>query len=375
MNNKFNNFPQNPLRQNITEIKSDDSLLSESDAENEIEEEDSQDDNNNDDEEDEEEDEDVEEEDNIEEQSYETKWKSPSAMSKDEIISEKMDLIYRYGKLEGNGYKSGLDINIKTNLPTLRSEVNKLERLRNVQRSIRFQRKILVSFTSGTEYCNKKYNPYRFALDGWSGEVLENIGDYDEVFEELHDKYSESVEMAPELRLMTMIGGSGLMFHLSNTLFKSSTPELSDILKNNPHLMKQVQEEALKSMAFKNSNDPMFNMMMQGINEKKRQQSKQEQWQGRPGYAPPRANGFTNPEPSNSTSSLRTNVSQVPTDQGIMNQTTMEGPIGFDDILSQLDSKNNSFVSPEDVSNNIKNVRTRKSRKKNKVTEVIDLDL
>ena len=377
---KFNTFPKPSGFQqhtaNITEIKSDDSISEDLDKsfnnqyvneENEEEEEEE-----DEDEEDTEEDDEEAEEG---EQLYENKWKSPSVMSKDEIISEKMDLIYRYGKLEGNGYKSGLDINIKTNLPTLRSEVNKLERLRKVQRSIRFQRKLLVSFTSGTEYCNKRYNPYTFALDGWSGDVLENIGDYDEVFEELHDKYSETVQMAPELRLMTMVGGSGLMFHLSNTLFKSSTPELSDILKSNPHLMKQVQEEALKSMAFKNSNDPMFNMMMQGINERKKQQSKQDQWQGRPGYAPPRTTGFTNPVPSNSTSSLRSDVSQVPKGQGIINQSIMEGPSGFDDILGQLDSNKQSFVPTETSSP--KNVKIRRSRKKNKAaaTEVIDLDI
>ena len=35
-------------------------------------------------------------------------------------------------------------------------------------------------------------------------------------------------------------------------------------------------------MAFKNSNDPMFNMMMQGINEKKRQQEKPKAQKAKP---------------------------------------------------------------------------------------------
>ena len=34
------------------------------------------------------------------------KWRSPSKMTKDEITSEKMDLLYRYSRLENNGYKS-----------------------------------------------------------------------------------------------------------------------------------------------------------------------------------------------------------------------------------------------------------------------------
>jgi hypothetical protein len=60
---------------------------------------------------------------------------------------------------------------------------------------------------------------------------MENVSDYDEVFEELHDKYSDSVKMAPELKLIAMVAGSGFMFHLTNSLFKSASPKLSDILK------------------------------------------------------------------------------------------------------------------------------------------------
>jgi len=318
-------------------------------------------------------------------------WKSPSNMTKDEIVSEKMDLLYRYGRLEGNGYTSGLNLNMRTPLETLRSEVNKLERMRNVQRSIRTQRKLLISFASGTEYVNKRYNPYKFSLDGWSGEVLENIGDYDEVFEELHDKYKESVQMAPELKLLTMVGGSGLMFHLSNTLFKSSTPQLNDILQKNPDIMAQIQREALNSMATANSSDPLFGMMMQGVHEKQRQQAQQPEWQGRPGYAPPRTSSvpmssFTmpNPQPSNSTSSIGADVNQVPQGQGIVNQNVMNGPVGFDDILSQLNSGNmastglisdveeETDVPTKEVNTKpVKNIRTRKPKNEN----VIDLDM
>jgi hypothetical protein len=320
------------------------------------------------------------------------KWKSPSEMTKDEIVSEKMDLLYRYGRLEGNGYKSGLSLNMRTPLETLRSEVNKLERMRNVQRSIRTQRKLLISFASGTEYCNKRYNPYKFALDGWSGEVLENIGDYDEVFEELHDKYKDSVQMAPELKLLTMVGGSGLMFHLSNTLFKSSTPQLNDILQKNPDIMEQIQREALNSMATTNSGDPIFGMMMDGIQEKQKQQSQQEPWEGRKGYAPPRTSqGFMqNPHASNANFSVGADVNQVPQGQGIPNsnsQAMMSGPEGFDDILNQLNSGNmaqTGLISDveEDDMMETRHVQTKPIRKQRRAKktkggdgDVIDLDM
>ena len=337
--------------------------------------------------------------DDYKEPGIEPKWRSPSDMSKDEIVSEKMELLYRYGRLEGNGYKSGLELNMRTPLETLRAEVSKLERMRQVQRSIRTQRKLLISFASGVEYVNKRYNPYKFSLDGWSGDVLENVGDYDEVFEELHDKYKDSVEMAPELKLLTMVGGSGLMFHLSNTLFKSSTPQLNDILQNNPDIMAQIQKEALHSMAAKNANDPIFGMMMNGVQEKQRQSAQQPQWTGRPGYAPPRTSAqqpmrqpmqqpMQQPMPSNM--QPNPNVRQVPQGQGIVDQNIMKGPQGFDDILSQLNPSNMSqtkLMSDTEEPDQVREVQTKEIRprpqtikrtppKKRKPTKknIIDLD-
>ena len=39
------------------------------------------------------------------------------------------------------------------------------------------------------------------------------------------------------------------MFHLSNTMFKSSVPNMNDIMKQNPDLMKQFAKAAVGSMA------------------------------------------------------------------------------------------------------------------------------
>ena len=48
---------------------------------------------------------------------------------------------------------------------------------------------MLIACTTGLEFMNKKYNPFEIQLDGWSENVMENVEDYDEVFEELYVKY------------------------------------------------------------------------------------------------------------------------------------------------------------------------------------------
>ena len=45
-----------------------------------------------------------------------------------------------------------------------------------------------------------------------------------------------------------MLGGSGFMFHLTNTMFKSSLPGMGDIMKQNPELMQQFAKAAVNTM-------------------------------------------------------------------------------------------------------------------------------
>ena len=150
--------------------------------------------------------------------------------------------------------------------------------------------------------------------------------------------------------------------------------------------MAQIQKAALGSMANANAGDPLFNMMMNGINERNQQQAQQSQqapWEGRKGYAPPRTSqGF--PQPSNMNSTVGAEVNQVPQGQGLFSQQTMQGPQGFDDILNQLNSNSMDTGLISDVEEdkvNTKEVSTkqRKNKPKNfqskKKTEVIDLDM
>lgn len=44
-----------------------------------------------------------------------------------------------------------------------------------------------------------------------------------------------------------MVGGSAFMFHLTNTMFKTSLPGMDDILKQNPELMQQFAKAAVNT--------------------------------------------------------------------------------------------------------------------------------
>ena len=226
----------------------------------------------------------------------------------EEIMAEKQEYLFKLDRLEKQGYRVSRKYTLASNLDDIRYEYDRIKRQRDVEKSIRMYRKGLMAVTSGIEYLNKKFDPLDIKLDGWSESQMENISDYDEVFEELHDKYSDSIQMAPELKLLFMVGGSAFMFHLTNTLFKTAAPSLEEVLKRNPELMRNLSQATLNTMGDNmgvGAGNPMFNMMSKGINMSSDARS-------RPSSMPPPA-----PRPETA-------------------GRTMKGPSGVDDILSSL---------------------------------------
>ena len=65
--------------------------------------------------------------------------------------------------------------------------------------------------------------------------------------QELHEKYGGKTEVAPEIRLIFMVAGSAFMFHLTNTMFKTSLPGMDEVMKNNPELMQQFAKAAVNT--------------------------------------------------------------------------------------------------------------------------------
>jgi len=185
----------------------------------------------------------------------------------EEIQQEKQKYLFILDRLVKAGYIPTRKYTMASSLDDIIYEVTRLKRERDIDKSIKFQRKLLMAFTSGVEFMNNKFDPVGAKLDDWSEHVMESISDYDEVFEELHDKYADKIEVAPEIKMIMMVSGSAFMYHLSQTLFKSATPGLQEILKNNPDIMRNISQAALNNMG---KNDPelsgAFNFMNNGAN-------------------------------------------------------------------------------------------------------------
>lgn len=181
-------------------------------------------------------------------------------------LNEKREIIYQLDRLEAKGYKMPFKFNMNSDLEEMRHEYHRVIREKELDASVRFQQKMLMAFVSGTEYLNTRYDPFAIKLDGWSEQVNENINDYDDIFEELHVKYKSSgKKMAPELRLLISLSGSAFMFHLTSRMFKEQPlPDVENVLKSNPELMKQFQNAAAKQYIIgNNTQQPQFTQQRQ----------------------------------------------------------------------------------------------------------------
>jgi hypothetical protein len=160
------------------------------------------------------------------------------------VEEEKTDLLNKLARLEKKGFNVNKRLNAYSNVDDLRSEVRRITYSIDVEQSIRFSRRMLVACVTGLEFLNKRYNPFEIQLDGWSENVMESGDDYDGVFEELYVKYRSKVAVAPEIKLIMMLGGSAMMFHLTNSMFKTALPNMNDVLKQNPDLVKNMMAAA-----------------------------------------------------------------------------------------------------------------------------------
>ena len=156
------------------------------------------------------------------------------------IEDEKADLLNKITRLAKKGMHTSNRLTSYSDIEEIRTEYKRLTYAMEAERAIRFQKRILIACVTGLEYLNKRFDPFDLQLDGWSENMMENQDDYDGVFEELYQKYNTKVAVAPEVKLIMMVGGSAMMFHLTNTMFKSAMPDMNKVLKQNPDLVKNM---------------------------------------------------------------------------------------------------------------------------------------
>ena len=274
---------------------------------------------------------------------------SQPQLSKEELLREKFKYLRRLETLETKGVTLTKKYSMESPLAEMQGEYEMIMEEKAKQNSVKFQGNMLMACINGIEFLNGRFDPFDIKLDGWGDQINENITDYDDVFAELYDKYKSKASMAPELKLLFQLGGSAMMVHMTNTMFKSAMPGLDDILRQNPDLMRQFQSAAVNTMGQSN---PGFSGFMNGI------VNNDSSAQGRNDVPAPGSGSGSGYRPGNNNNSrpvytpsyqnkndginIRENfggTSDVPKSSRATSRAEMKGPSDISDILSGLKTK------------------------------------
>lgn len=180
----------------------------------------------------------------------------PSAsMSYEEVQHQKAYYLSQLKRLEKKGHVSSRRLNMEHDLEEISGEVVKIRKEIEVDRGINYCRQGLMFCVSTIEMLNTKYDPFGVDLDGWSNMIMADRESYDDVFEELYEKYSSKVAMAPEIKLISMIAGSAMMFHLQKSLVsKHFTPKKPEFQGSSQQAPRREPERKMKGPSI-NSDD------------------------------------------------------------------------------------------------------------------------
>tara|TARA_Y100000389_G_scaffold119941_1_gene117110 strand:- start:9708 stop:11096 length:1389 start_codon:yes stop_codon:yes gene_type:complete len=269
-------------------------------------------------------------------------------MTKEELLREKFKFLRRLEELESKGANLTKKYTMDSPLQELQGEYEMIINEKEKANSVKFQGKMLMACITGMEFLNSKFDPFDLKMDGWGEQVNENISDYDEIFAELHEKYKSKAKLAPELKLLFQLGGSAIMVHMTNTMFKSQLPGMDDIMKQNPELMQQFSQAAVNSMG--DSNPGFGNFMNNFI----------------PGGKSPPTTNVGNPPPPMETQ-IPKSQRYAPSNRPDLNSQVDNGikieekfsPFGNDQRIKTPAPKRPEMKGPSDISQLLSGLKTK----------------
>jgi hypothetical protein len=175
----------------------------------------------------------------------------------DAQMLKKLDMLRKLGELAQYGVKLSQNYNMNSDYFTMKYEYELHKNIRAKQNSVNWMSSLMLNCIYGVELMNEKYNPFDLKLTGWSEQINADINNYYDVFGEIYEKYNKpGKNMSPELKLMLMVGGSALKFHLNNTLL-SNPVKLGLPLNPNPQQFDNIDPRVLEQMRQQSALDKM----------------------------------------------------------------------------------------------------------------------
>ena len=286
-------------------------------------------------------------------------------LTQQEIRIKKIELLRKLSEIKTKGFSLTKEYDFNSSVEEMDYEYALLKSFVDKRNSVKVYKSGLLQAVSVIEFLNDKYDPFDFHLQGWGEHMSVEVDSYDDVFEDLYEKYKGSGKgMPPEVKLLLLLTASAGAFHFSKT--QTSIPGLEQTLSRNPELVSKLLNPKKPQSQFMSAQE--LNIQKQRVllqqREKELKQNQQNQqnnvsFMSAPVIPDPRKN-ILEPQASNE-SSNKINQSKVveiktsPNVQEILNRIKQsQANIGTTDTQEETSSNNDRIVSDVNVSDSKK---------------------
>ena len=137
-----------------------------------------------------------------------------------EVRIKKIELLRRLSEIKMKGYNLTKEYDFNSSIEEMEYEYALLKSFADKRNGIKLYKSFLLNTVSLVEFANDKYDPFDFKLEGWSEHMSVEVDSWDDVLEELYEKYKTSGGNWPvELKLALLIVGSGAGYHFTKSQF------------------------------------------------------------------------------------------------------------------------------------------------------------
>ena len=275
-----------------------------------------------------------------------------------EIRIKKIELLRKLSEIKSKGFSLTKEYDFNSSIEEMDYEYALLKSFVDKRNSVKVFKSGLLQAVSVIEFLNDKYDPFDFHLQGWGEHMSVEVDSYDDVLEELYEKYKGSGKgMPPEVKLLLLLTASAGAFHFSKT--QTSIPGLEQTLSRNPELVSKLLNPAKPQSQFMSAQElniqKQRTLLQQRERELKQNQQNNVSFMNKPVMPDPRQT-ILEPQASNE-SSNKINQSKVleikssPNVQEILNRIKQsQATIGTTDTQDETSSNNDRIVSDVNVS-------------------------
>ena len=157
-----------------------------------------------------------------------------------EIKFKKTELLRKLSELKQKGYKLTQEYSFSSSIEEMESEYELLKSIADKRNGLKLYKNLLLNACSVAEFLNDKYDPFSFQLSGWSEHMSVEVDSYEDVLEELYEKYKgRGTNLPPEMKLLFLILASASAFHFSKAHL-SKMPGMDKVAQKAPSMINKM---------------------------------------------------------------------------------------------------------------------------------------